>query len=61
VVVIEHQLDLIGRSDWVIDLGPEAGAAGGNLVAMGPPSEIARCAESRTGQWLGDPGRSVRR
>ncbi len=52
VVVIEHQLDLIGRSDWVIDLGPEAGEAGGNLVAMGPPAMIAACPESRTGQWL---------
>ncbi len=52
VVVIEHQLDLIARSDWVIDLGPEAGEAGGELVAMGPPAEVAACARSRTGFWL---------
>ncbi|MBI1321737.1 excinuclease ABC subunit UvrA [bacterium] len=52
VVVIEHQLDLIASSDWVIDLGPEAGESGGELVAMGPPATIAACPESRTGSWL---------
>lgn len=53
VVVIEHQMDLIARSDWVIDLGPEAGEQGGTVVAMGPPAEIAACEKSLTGQWLG--------
>jgi excinuclease ABC subunit A len=52
VVVIEHQLDLIARSDWVIDLGPEAGDEGGRLVAMGLPATIAASSESRTGHWL---------
>lgn len=52
VVVIEHQLDLIAQSDWVIDLGPEAGDEGGQVVAMGPPAAIAACSQSLTGQWL---------
>jgi excinuclease ABC subunit A len=52
VVVIEHQLDVIAASDWVIDLGPGAGASGGQVVAMGPPIEIARSKLSRTGEAL---------
>jgi excinuclease ABC subunit A len=52
VVVIEHNLDVIAAADWVIDLGPEAGEAGGKVVAMGPPEAIAQSAESRTGPYL---------
>ncbi len=52
VVVIEHQLDVIAAADWVIDLGPGGGEAGGRIVAMGPPAEIARSAESLTGRAL---------
>lgn len=52
VIVIEHQLDVIARADWVIDLGPEGGSAGGRLVAAGTPDEIARVAESHTGAAL---------
>ncbi len=52
VVVIEHHLDVIRTADWVIDLGPEAGANGGRLVAMGPPTTIANSPESPTGRAL---------
>jgi excinuclease ABC subunit A len=53
VVVIEHNLDVIAEADWVIDLGPEAGAAGGKVVAQGPPAVIARAARrSHTGAAL---------
>ena len=52
LVVIEHNLDVIKLADWVIDLGPEAGDAGGEVVAMGRPEDVARNARSLTGQWL---------
>ena len=52
VIVIEHNLDVIRRADHVIDLGPEAGPGGGRVVAQGPPSAIAACAESHTGAAL---------
>ena len=52
LVVIEHNLDVIKTADWILDLGPEGGAAGGNIVAQGPPELVAACAESHTGQYL---------
>ena len=52
VVVIEHHLDVIRSADHVIDLGPEGGEAGGEIVAAGPPEAIARCERSHTGQAL---------
>jgi excinuclease ABC subunit A len=52
LVVIEHNLDVIKTADWVIDLGPEGGAGGGNIVAEGPPETIAACAASHTGHYL---------
>jgi excinuclease ABC subunit A len=52
LVVIEHNLDVIKTADWIIDLGPEGGDAGGRIVAQGPPEAVARCAESFTGQYL---------
>jgi excinuclease ABC subunit A len=52
VLVIEHHLDVIKTADWVIDLGPEGGKHGGQIVAQGTPETVARCAESYTGQFL---------
>ncbi len=52
VLVIEHNLDVIKNSDWVIDLGPEGGDKGGELVAQGTPKDVAKVARSYTGQWL---------
>jgi len=52
IVVIEHNLDVIKTADWIIDLGPEGGAAGGGIVATGTPEAIAACANSHTGRFL---------
>ncbi len=54
VVVVEHNLDVIRCADWVIDLGPEGGDAGGRIVALGTPEQIAACTESITGRLLGE-------
>ncbi len=61
MVVIEHNLDVIKQADWVIDLGPEGGEAGGELVAVGTPEEVAEVAGSFTGRFLRDvlPARAV--
>jgi excinuclease ABC subunit A len=52
LLVIEHNLEVIKTADWIIDLGPEGGDAGGQIVAQGPPETVARCAASHTGQYL---------
>ncbi len=52
VIVVEHNLDVIKTADWVIDLGPEGGEAGGRIVAQGTPEEVAAVAESYTGRYL---------
>jgi excinuclease ABC subunit A len=52
VLVIEHNLDVLKTADWIIDLGPEGGDRGGNLVAAGPPEEIVKHADSYTGRYL---------
>ena len=52
VLVIEHNLDVIKSADWVIDLGPEGGNKGGEVVAVGTPEEVARVKRSYTGQYL---------
>ena len=52
VVVIEHNLDVIKTADYIIDLGPEGGAGGGQIVCTGTPEEVAACPESYTGKYL---------
>ncbi|WP_417623617.1 excinuclease ABC subunit UvrA [Paremcibacter congregatus] len=52
VVIIEHNLEVIKTSDWIIDLGPEGGDGGGYILAEGPPEEIVKCDKSYTGQYL---------
>jgi excinuclease ABC subunit A len=52
LLVIEHNLDVIKTADWIIDLGPEGGEAGGQIVAQGPPETVAQCPASYTGQYL---------
>ncbi|MBS0207051.1 MAG: hypothetical protein JSS49_29595 [Planctomycetes bacterium] len=54
VVVIEHNLDVIKTANYIIDLGPEGGHKGGELLACGTPEEIARCAQSHTGRFLAE-------
>ena len=54
VVVIEHNLDVIKSSDWVIDMGPEGGFRGGKVIAEGTPEDVAMVKESYTGQYLGE-------
>ena len=52
VIIIEHNLDIVKNSDWIIDLGPEGGYEGGNIIAEGTPEEIAEMEHSYTGQFL---------
>lgn len=54
IVVIEHNMDIIKNGDYIIDLGPEGGDKGGNIVATGTPEEIIKCKESLTGKYLKD-------
>ncbi|MEO7216833.1 MAG: excinuclease ABC subunit UvrA [Gemmatimonadaceae bacterium] len=52
ILIIEHNLDVIKLADWIIDMGPEGGDAGGRLVAMGRPEDVVKVPESHTGHWL---------
>ncbi|MCI0598980.1 MAG: ATP-binding cassette domain-containing protein, partial [Beijerinckiaceae bacterium] len=52
VIVIEHNLEVVKTADWIIDLGPEGGDGGGEIVAAGPPGEIMRQRSSYTGRYL---------
>ncbi|MDJ0637738.1 MAG: excinuclease ABC subunit UvrA [Paracoccaceae bacterium] len=54
VIVIEHNLDVIKTADWIIDIGPEGGDAGGRIVATGTPEQVAEVGESHTGRYLAD-------
>ncbi|MNM22154.1 UvrABC system protein A [compost metagenome] len=52
VIVVEHDMRVVAQSDWVIDIGPGAGSAGGKVVVSGPPAQVAACADSRTAGFL---------
>jgi len=52
VLVIEHNLDVIKQADWIVDLGPEGGEAGGEVIVAGTPEQVAETDESYTGQFL---------
>ena len=52
VVVIEHNLDVIKTADWIVDLGPEGGSGGGEIIAEGTPEDVAQNARSHTGRFL---------
>ena len=52
VIVIEHNMDVIKTADWIIDIGPNGGVNGGNLVIEGTPETVAQCSESYTGKYL---------
>ena len=52
VVVIEHNLDVVKTADWVVDIGPEGGSGGGQIVAFGTPEEITNIGNSHTGNFL---------
>ena len=52
VLIIEHNMDVIKMADWIIDMGPEGGERGGQIVCQGTPEEVAQCAESYTGKYL---------
>ena len=52
VIVIEHNLDVIKTADWLVDLGPEGGSGGGQIIAEGTPEQIAACEHSWTGKYL---------
>jgi excinuclease ABC subunit A len=52
VLVIEHNLDVIKTADWIIDLGPEGGDRGGEVLAVGPPEQVAKVKKSHTGAYL---------
>jgi excinuclease ABC subunit A len=56
VVVIEHNLDVVKNADWIIDLGPEGGDHGGEIVAEGTPRDLAKAKRSYTGQVLKEAG-----
>ena len=52
VIVVEHNLDVIKTADWLVDLGPDGGSGGGELVAAGTPEQVAKVKASHTGQYL---------
>jgi len=54
IVVIEHNLDVVKTADWIVDLGPEGGSGGGEIIATGTPEQVAKIKKSHTGHFLKD-------
>jgi excinuclease ABC subunit A len=54
IVVIEHNLDVVKTADWIVDLGPEGGSGGGEIIATGTPEQVAKIKKSHTGRFLKD-------
>jgi excinuclease ABC subunit A len=54
VIVIEHNLDVIKNADWLVDIGPEGGSRGGEVIATGTPEQVAKVAKSHTGKFLAE-------
>ena len=54
MIVIEHNLDVVKTADWIIDIGPEGGDGGGEIVAVGTPEQVAEAEGSHTGRYLAD-------
>ena len=52
VVMVEHRLELIAQADWIIDMGPDGGSGGGEVVFTGTPEQLLECEPSKTGQYL---------
>jgi excinuclease ABC subunit A len=61
VIIIEHNLDVVRNADWIIDLGPEGGEQGGQIVAQGTPDQVSRIKKSYTGQAMADYFRKARK
>jgi len=54
VIVVEHNLDVVKQADWIIDMGPEGGSRGGEIILQGTPEGLIRCDTSHTGKYLKD-------
>ena len=61
IIIIEHNLDVIRNADWLIDLGPEGGEGGGNIIAQGTPQDVSRSKDSYTGQALAQTFERIKR
>ena len=54
VIIVEHRLELIAQADWIIDMGPDGGTGGGEVVFQGTPEQIIGCRRSKTGRYLAE-------
>lgn len=54
VIIIEHRLEMIAQADWIVDMGPEGGSGGGEILFSGTPGQLLSCQASKTGKYLAD-------